>query len=353
MSDPQSLHAVTPNPSIQVRTIGDIQPLDRQFGVYPRKTVPASLRAALFAQPEPTEVELSGVGGDASRLSRMRTFAVLDACKIKNLEALLEASDLHHACLFSGKTFEECRDAAPWVVELEQDAPLTRGIFTQDASPCALWDLAPGFFLRARVPLAAMRRHLRKFTRLRDESGKWFYFRFWEAAYARPYLNRVSSDISRAAHWFSLGPSERASIFVLDRIDRSMIIFSGQTLQAEKTNIPFELDVEDRRVFGEVRMDRFAARLDVHLRNKLGSFDRLAPEDRRLWLGTIIDEAQQQGLKLEKAVADYAEAYVLLGYSPARDASIARHLHNDRHELDRARFALDEARNRGCNPPIV
>lgn len=132
-----------------------------------------------------------------------------------------------------------------------------------------------------------------------------------------------------------------------------MIIFSGQTLQAEKTNIPFELDVEDRRVFGEVRMDRFAARLDVHLRNKLGSFDRLAPEDRRLWLGTIIDEAQQQGLKLEKAVADYAEAYVLLGYSPARDASIARHLHNDRHELDRARFALDEARNRGCNPPIV
>lgn len=346
MHDFQQPDSEMPDTSVQVKTIDGIQPLDRQFGVYPRLSVPALLVDELFGQPQPTKIECRSIDGSASQLPQMRTFAVLDASIVPNLETLLGASTLDHACLFSGKAFEEYKDVAPWLVELEQDAQLTRRIFTQDEAPGALWDLAPGFFVRARVPLANMRRHLRKFTKLRDERGNWYYFRFWEATHARAHLYRVSTDSLRATHWFSLGPSERATIFVLDRARASMTVFSGRSLQADKPNTPFALDAEDRSIFSADRMRQFTARLDAHLKNKRRSFDQLSPKDRDHWLHVMIQEARQHGLKLEKSIADYAEAYVLLGCSPAADASISRHLNSIRHELDRARLILNEARSR-------
>lgn len=332
---------------IPIEIIHDVRPLDGQFGVHPRLTVPASIRNALFGEPDPTELELSWVDGDASRLASMRTFAVLDATKISSLDVRLEASGLEHCCLFSGKAFEEYSNVAPWLVELKLEAQLTRQIFTRNAnSASALWERVPGFFLQARVPLATMRQHLRKFTRVRDERGQWYYFRFWEAAYARLHLARIASDNARAAHWFSLDQTERASVLVLDRSDASMTIFSGRSLPNGRPNTTYSLAAEDRRAFKSMRADQFTTRLDAHLRNKRASFDRLTPEDRNIWLHAMISEARQNDLRLEKSVADYAEAYVLLGRSPAADASIARHLNNARHELDRARSVLDEARNR-------
>lgn len=54
-------------------------------------------------------------------------------------------------------------------------------MLTHSDAAWRLWHHEPGIYARSCVTLNDMGRNFRKFTRVRDESGKWFYFRFWEA----------------------------------------------------------------------------------------------------------------------------------------------------------------------------
>ena len=119
----------------------------------------------------------------------MHTYAVLDAAKVQGLPEMLETSGLDHACLFQGAAAEDYGDVAPWIVRLEEGHRLTRGLFTQGDAPWDMWETEPGIFLRSATSLDARRNHLRKFTKVRDENGKWVFLRYWEprviALYAR------------------------------------------------------------------------------------------------------------------------------------------------------------------------
>ncbi len=62
----------------------------------------------------------------------------------------------------------------------------------------APWHLSgaePGIYLCSRHGLDEVWRHFRKFSRIQDHEGKWFYFRFWEE------LGQVQSR--EAEHWAS------------------------------------------------------------------------------------------------------------------------------------------------------
>ncbi|MBL3597810.1 DUF4123 domain-containing protein [Rhodovulum sulfidophilum] len=160
-----------PAPALHVEAIEGVEPLGDQFGVAEPLSVPPGLRAALFGQPEV-------IAGRAAL--PLYTYAVLDAAKVHGLPEMLETSGLDHACLFQGAAAEDYRDVAPWLVRLEESHRLTRGLFTQSDAPWDMWDREPGIFLRSAASLDALRKHLRKFTKVRDEDGKWYYARFWE-----------------------------------------------------------------------------------------------------------------------------------------------------------------------------
>lgn len=101
---------------------------------------------------------------------------------------MLEASSLECACLFQGQFEEDMRDVSPWLVKLSAVDSLTRNVFTAGDAPWHLWERAPGIVVGAKADLTAVRRHLRRFTRVQDRRGKWFMFRFWEADYLLAYL---------------------------------------------------------------------------------------------------------------------------------------------------------------------
>ncbi len=69
----------------------------------------------------------------------MLTYAILDAAKITNLPELLEASPLEHRCLFKGSAYDALKDAAPWVVRLENGNSFTRNLFTRSSAPWHQW----------------------------------------------------------------------------------------------------------------------------------------------------------------------------------------------------------------------
>ncbi|MEM8849590.1 MAG: DUF4123 domain-containing protein [Pseudomonadota bacterium] len=132
--------------------------------VSPGEDWPTSLRNALFP---------AGPGD-------LKAYAVLDAAKIDTLPETLATSGLTHACLFNGKGADDLADAAPWLVALDPDNRVARDLFTESPAPWHLWRSDALIVLQSSLSFDAMRRHLRRFTRLRRDTGAWYYFRFWQ-----------------------------------------------------------------------------------------------------------------------------------------------------------------------------
>lgn len=177
-------------PVLRVEIIDGVEPLDAQIGVFPKKAVPDALHDALFGQPVLTAAETKSVDDDPAAVPPLHTYAILDAAKVTNLPELLERSGLEHRCLFKGNTFDELKHVAPWIVRLEERNSFTRNLFTRSKAHWHLWDDAPGLHVRSDGTLDQLWKHFRKFTRIRDENGKWFHLRFW----SEPFLSALRDD---------------------------------------------------------------------------------------------------------------------------------------------------------------
>ncbi len=164
----------------------NIEPLRVQLGVPAAKAVPDVLDQMLFGSIK----EQDGSKLASFEQTNWKTFAVLDAAKVPNLVEMLEASGLEHSCLFKGDAYDELKDVAPWLVELKLENSFTRRVFVKSDEPWHLWDSEPGIFIRSQSTLDELRSHFRKFTRVNDDAGKWFYFRFWEGS----QIPRLISD---------------------------------------------------------------------------------------------------------------------------------------------------------------
>lgn len=198
-----------------INEIRDATPLDAQTGVRQRKTVPDALRDPLFGQPEPTDAEIAHYGG-ADKVPRMKTYAILDAAKVFGLVEILETSGLEYRCLFKGDAAEKYREVAPYLVELEEEHPLTAILLTHlpdlpaDMTTLHMWHKDPGIYVRSRFVFDHVWKHFRKFTRIRDEHGKWFYFRFYEPSVVSTMIGSFSPDsfekFGAVAHAFTGWP---------------------------------------------------------------------------------------------------------------------------------------------------
>lgn len=179
MNDNPDIHIRDPD-LFRIEFIEGVMPLDSQFGQTDRKAVPNLLRDPLFGQPAPLPSEIEAADGDPAKVPIMQTYAILDAAKVANLTTLLETSGLEHRCLFKGDTAQELADVAPWLVRLTEGSRLTRLLFTGTDAIGGLWQREPGIYIRSRASFEDIWRHFRRFTRVQDECGNWFLFRFWE-----------------------------------------------------------------------------------------------------------------------------------------------------------------------------
>ncbi|WP_162617646.1 DUF4123 domain-containing protein [Yoonia maritima] len=187
-----------------IETIEDVEPLDEQFGVEVPRTVPDALYDTLFGQPKLGEVKL----GDRIADARVFTYAILDAAKVVSLPEMLEASGLEHRCLFKGAAYDELKDVAPWIVRLEEGNTFTRNLFTRSDAPWHLWDKEAGLYIRSRDKLVDVRAHWRKFTKVQDEAGAWFYLRLYDPRITQAFLHNAPDFadriLSRAFPWDDL-----------------------------------------------------------------------------------------------------------------------------------------------------
>lgn len=243
----QDSSTATPSePYLSVETIEGIEPLDMQFGVADPKTVPDILYGPLFGQPEPTESELEQARGDSGQVPPLHTYAILDAAKVLGLPELLAASGLEHRCLFKGDAFEELKDVAPWIVRIEEGNSLVRNLFTRSDALWHLWDNEPGIYLRSRGTLDEMWGHFRKFTKVQDEQGKWYYLRLHDPKTMIYYLDGMKASHVRVKQVFMPRVSpEIACIVAVSLRHRTASVFRSH-VRGDTQNAggeAFELDI--------------------------------------------------------------------------------------------------------------
>lgn len=173
-------------PQIHINALHHVQPFDAQFGAWPKKYTPVQLNDYLFG----------ALTGDQSICPK--TYAILDSAKVLGLAERIAASGLEFRSLFKGATAEELESVAPYLVTLNARHDLTRQLFTRAGQPSDLWDAAPGIFIRSDLTFHDIWRHFRKFTRVQDDNGKWYYFRFWEPQWIAATLTEMPpSDVVR------------------------------------------------------------------------------------------------------------------------------------------------------------
>lgn len=166
-----------------LQPLGPVAPLDEQIGTLPRKTVPDALRDVLWPPIKNDE--------------NTAVYAVIDAARASNLADLLERSGLAHRCLFKGQAEADWGHVAPWIVRLQPENEFTRFLFTRGRFAWHLWDLECGIFLRSDRTLDRLWQHCRKFTKIRDASGKWYFFRFWDPGTLLALARSGNSDLIR------------------------------------------------------------------------------------------------------------------------------------------------------------
>lgn len=284
-----------------IKVLEGISPLDGQTDVTERLCVPPDLREVLFGP-------LNG--------AQPATYAILDAAKIPNLPELLDASDLEHACLFQGDAFDELANVAPWIVKLEEDANLTRALFTFTEPDIAweYWTNEPGLYLRSTATLDALRSHFRKFTKVRmadiprSDQAAWQYFRFYEPEQAALYFEAIRAWPDRMAQFYHLNTGQTVdAIIAISSIARTAHVF-GPAPRPQAQAPAFVFETRDANVFKSARRPHFRKELfDWLLRLDEPRFKPFSEDQ----LYALVDHGLREGDALKFT---FKEEYVYLLY---------------------------------------
>ncbi len=127
----------------------------------------------------------------------LELFAIVDAARDEAIFPLVQELGEQARCLYAGKLPPALEQAAPYLVQMQPDAPGCAAILEQG------WGESWGIFLAARgADLDALRSHFRRFLEVRDEQGNKLVFRFYDPRVFRVYLPTCTPE----EHAYVYGP---------------------------------------------------------------------------------------------------------------------------------------------------
>ena len=114
-----------------------------------------------------------------------RLYAVLDACDAPAVQAKVSALGASRAlCLYRGELAPEILEVAPYLIRL--DELLLQWLVE------TVWSEPWGIIVVAKLEPGVVRRHLRKFLMVKDDSGESMYFRYYDPRVLPAFLRNCS-----------------------------------------------------------------------------------------------------------------------------------------------------------------
>ncbi|MGL1935396.1 MAG: DUF4123 domain-containing protein [Fibrobacterales bacterium] len=115
-------------------------------------------------------------------------YAVLDGAHSPEILSHLGECFTRNDCLYEGVLTDDLKEVAPYLVRLRKEEPYTDWLLENMLSKN--W----GVFLKSDMPFKELRKHLRRFLRVKSESNKTMLFRWYDPRVLRKYLPTCNED---------------------------------------------------------------------------------------------------------------------------------------------------------------
>ncbi|TCP95200.1 uncharacterized protein DUF4123 [Cricetibacter osteomyelitidis] len=310
--------------------IHPVKLLDRQFGRHPKLFAPDEIAKLLFPDlPIPPDVMQRGweqwqqpvfpppvtdpktMEKDTAlfgeNLPPLKCYFILDANKHPLLHP--EEFECRSESLFKGKFGEETKGVAPYLIEVHPypdyriESELMGLFHDKNAMTTLNWHENLGIFIHSRHDFDTVFNHLRKFPILKDESGKWFFFRFYDPKVLRNYLNIIANSPEKLSKFF--GYDERIIHAFGSGYDDSFYYYQLNALPEDTIPAPIVLTNWEREGFAEQKW----LKLKEDLANyAIAHYPTVVTEADFEQLLLDMDEGKKKGYQLENSILYYALA---------------------------------------------
>ncbi len=324
-------HFATETNYLLCHQINHVKLLDRQFGRHPKVFAPDEIFKLLFpntpippdiTQPswsenwqEPTflmpVLDEKTLEKDTALfgepLPELKCYFILDANKHKYLAP--ENFHCRIESLFQGEFAEITKDIAPYLVEVipypdySSESELM-GLFSDEEAMTRFnWHEELGVFIHSRYDFDTVLRHLRHFPVMKDENGKWFFFRFYNPKVLRNYLEVIATSPEKLNKFF--GYEKRIIHAFASGIGDSFHYYQLKALPEDTRNIPILLTEFEVNGFKD---KKWLETREYLMEYALQEYPQLYSEENKNVLIKNLDEGFNKGYTYKIAILQYAVA---------------------------------------------
>ena len=311
--------------------INHVKLLDRQFGRHPKVFAPDEIFKLLFPNtPIPPDITQPGWSENwqeptflmpvldektlekdtalfGEPLPELKCYFILDANKHKYLEP--ENFHCRIESLFQGEFAEITKDIAPYLVEVipypdDSSESELMGLFSDEGAMTRFnWHEELGIFIHSRYDFDTVLRHLRHFPVMKDENGKWFFFRFYDPKVLRNYLEVIATSPEKLNKFF--GYEKRIIHAFASGIGDSFHYYQLKALPEDTRNIPILLTEFEVNGFKD---KKWLETREYLMEYALQEYPQLYSEENKNVLIKNLDEGFDKGYTYNIAILQYVVA---------------------------------------------
>lgn len=311
--------------------INHVKLLDRQFGRHPKVFAPDEIFKLLFPNtPIPPDITQPGWAENwqeptflmpvldektlekdtalfGEPLPELKCYFILDANKHKYLEP--ENFHCRIESLFQGEFAEITKDIAPYLVEVipypdDRSESELMGLFSDEEAMTRFnWHEELGVFIHSRYDFDTVLRHLRHFPVMKDENGKWFFFRFYDPKVLRNYLEVIVTSPEKLNKFF--GYEKRIIHAFASGIGDSFHYYQLKALPEDTRSIPILLTEFELNGFKD---KKWLETREYLMEYALQEYPQLYSEENKNVLIKNLDEGFDKGYTYNIAILQYVVA---------------------------------------------
>lgn len=311
--------------------INNVELLDRQFGRHPQIFAPDEIFKLLFPNtPIPPDMTQLGWSENHQEplfpspvwdentlkkdialfgepLPELKCYFILDANKHKLLEP--ESFQCRIENLFQGEFAEITKEIGPYLVEVipypdyKAESELM-GLFSDEGAMTRFnWHEELGIFIHSRYDFDTVLHHLRHFPVMKDENGKWFFFRFYDPKVLRNYLDVIATSPEKLNKFF--GYEKRIIHAFGSGIGDSFYYYQIKALPEDTRNIPIILTDFEIKGFKDKKWLETREKMVGYI---LKTYPHVYSPLEQEQLIKHLDEARNKNYIYETAIVQYAVA---------------------------------------------
>ena len=331
VGDKPKEHFATETNYLLCHQINHVKLLDRQFGRHPKVFAPDEIFKLLFPNtPIPPDITQPGWSENwqeptflmpvldektlekdtalfGESLPELKCYFILDANKHKYLAP--ENFHCRIESLFQGEFADITKDIAPYLVEVipypdySSESELM-GLFSDEGAMTRFnWHEELGVFIHSRYDFDTVLRHLRHFPVMKDENGKWFFFRFYDPKVLRNYLEVIATSPEKLNKFF--GYEKRIIHAFASGIGDSFYYYQLKALPEDTRNIPILLTEFEVNGFKD---KKWLETREYLMEYALQEYPQLYSEENKNVLIKNLDEGFDKGYTYNIAILQYVVA---------------------------------------------